>query len=197
VLTGLHEQGTTALTLASVRAQLRAAGNSETRAVTAKLVPTSQFVYGVRVPVLNALVRSCRPGGFELVEALWRSGAFEERLLAAKLLGAIARQDPVRALQFVKTASKDLSDWAVCDTLGTQGVRPIALAQRKTIVAMAERLTRSRHLWARRLAIVLLLHVAVDPTKRATIRRILAPLRSDKEPYIRKALAWIDRDLAK
>jgi hypothetical protein len=29
--------------------------------------------------------------------------------------------------------------------------------------------------------------------ERATVRRTLAPLRSDKEPYIRKALAWIDR----
>jgi hypothetical protein len=112
----------------------------------------------------------------ELVEALWRSGAFEERLLAAKLLGAVARQDSVRALEFVNTASEDLSDWAVCDTLGTQGARTIALAQRKTIVAMAGRLTRSRHVWARRLAIVLLLDVAADPMERATVRRILAPL---------------------
>jgi hypothetical protein len=52
----------------------------------------------------------------------------------------------VRALEFVNTASEDLSDLAICDMLGTQGVRPIALAQRKTIVAKAGRLTRSRHL---------------------------------------------------
>lgn len=185
------------MTLTSVQAQLRAAANPDAKAATAKFVPTSQFVYGVRVPVLNALVKSCRPGGFDLVEALWRSGAFEERLLAAKLLGAVARQDPVRALDFVCTASKDLSDWAVCDTLGTQGVRPIAVAQRKTILAMAERLTRSRHMWARRLAIVLLLNFAAVPTERAAIRGILAPLRLDKEPYIQKALAWIDKDLRK
>jgi 3-methyladenine DNA glycosylase AlkD len=186
-----------AVTLTSVQAELRAAGNSETRAATAKFVPTSQLVYGVRVPVLNALVKSCRPGGFELVEALWRSGAFEERLLAAKLLGALARQDPARALAFINAASKDLSDWAVCDTLGTQGVRPIAPTQHRSIVAMAERLSRSRRLWGRRLAIVLLLNFASVSKERATIRRILAPLRSDKEPYIRKALAWIDKALSK
>jgi hypothetical protein len=63
----------TAVTLISVQAVRRAAGHSETKAVTAKFVPSSQFVCGVRVPVLNALVKSCRPGGFELVEALWRS----------------------------------------------------------------------------------------------------------------------------
>src|SRR5437763_594749 len=156
-----------AVTLTSVKAQLRAAAGKEVRAATAKFVPTSQFVYGVRVPILNALVKSCRPGGFELVEALWRSGAFEERLLAAKLLGAVARQDPVRALGFVSVASKDLSDWAVCDTLGTQGIRSIALARRDTIFTMAERLTKSRRLWERRLGIVLLLNFARVQMERA------------------------------
>lgn len=145
------------------------------------------------MPVLNALVRACRPGGFELAEALWRSGAFEERLLAAKLIGAIARQDPARALGFISAVSKDLADWAVCDTLGTQGIRPIAHAQRDAIFALSERLTRSRHVWERRLGIVLLLNFAAIPTERATIRRMLKPLRSDKEPYVRKALTWIDR----
>jgi 3-methyladenine DNA glycosylase AlkD len=185
------------VTLASVQAALQAAADAEARAATAKFVPTSQLVYGVCVPVLNALVKTCRPGGFELVEALWRSGAFEERLLAAKLLGAVARQDPVRALNFVSTASKDVSDWAVCDTLGTQGIRPIALAHRDAIVRMAERLTRSGRLWERRLGIVLLLNFAGVPKERTAIRRLLAPLRSDKEPYIQKALKWIDKDLSK
>lgn len=186
-----------AATLTSLQAQLREAADVNTRAATAKFVPTSQFVYGVRVPVLNALVKSCRPGGFELVEALWRAGAFEERLLATKLLGAVARQDPTRTLAFVSTASKDLSDWAVCDTLGTQSVRPIAVAQRDKVFALAERLTRSRRLWERRLGIVLLLNFAAIPTERSAIRKVLAPLRSDTEPYVQKALTWIDKDLNK
>lgn len=149
------------------------------------------------MPVLNALLKSCRPGGFELVEALWSAGAFEERLLATKLLGAVARQDPVRALRFVTAVSRDLSDWAICDTLATQGIRPIALGQRNAIFALAECLAGSKHLWERRLAVVLLLNFAAIPTERLAIRRILAPIRSEKEPYVQKALAWIDKDLRK
>jgi 3-methyladenine DNA glycosylase AlkD len=186
-----------AVTLSSVQAQLRASANRAARAATRKFVPTSQVVYGVRVPILNALVRSCRPGGFELVEALWASGAFEERLLASKLLGAVARQDPARALKFVKAASRNVSDWAVCDTLGTQGVRSIARVERDAFFALAEGLTRSRRVWQRRLGIVLLLNYATIAAERPAIRKIVRPLRSDKEPYIRKALAWIDKDLGK
>jgi 3-methyladenine DNA glycosylase AlkD len=83
----------------------------------------------------------------------------------------------------------------VCDTLGTQGVRPIAQAQRDAIFALSERLTRSRRMWERRLGIVLLLNFAAIPKERSAIRKMLVPMRSDTEPYIRKALMWIDKDL--
>jgi len=185
------------VSLASVQARLRAAASPEAKAATARFVPTSQAVYGVRVPVLNALVKSCRAGGFELVEDLWRSGAFEERLLAAKLLGVVARQDPARAVAFISAASKNVSDWAVCDTLGTQGIRSIALGHRDVLFALAERFTQSDRLWERRLGIVLLLNFAADPRERSAIRKLLAPLQSDGRPYVQKALAWIERDMRK
>jgi 3-methyladenine DNA glycosylase AlkD len=99
-------------------------------------------------------------------------------------------------LGFVSTASKDLSDWAVCDTLGTQGIRSIAAAQRDAMFILAERLTRSRRPCERRLGIVLLLNFASISKERAAIRKVPAPLRSDKESYGRKALTWIDKDLS-
>jgi 3-methyladenine DNA glycosylase AlkD len=185
-----------AMTLAAVQNKLRAAASGEARAASARLVPTARHVYGVRVPVLNALVKECHPGGFELVEALWRSGAFEEQLLAAKLLGAIARVDPDRSLVFVAGADNAISDWAVCDTLGMQGVRAIAKARRDEIFSIAQQLLRADRHWARRLGIVLLLHFAKVENERPAIRRMLAPLRADREHYIRKALVWIDKDLA-
>ena len=184
-----------AITLRVVQSRLEAAADEPARAATARLVPTAQRAYGVRVPILNALIKECRPGGFELVEALWKAGAFEERLLAAKLLGALARQDPPRAVAFLTAASKDLSDWAVCDTLGTQGVRTIARRERDAIFALAKRLAHATNPWSRRFAIVLLLNFARVPQERVEIRRILAPLRADREPYVRKALLGIDKDL--
>lgn len=57
--------------------------------------------------------------------------------------------DPRRALEFIASAARDLSDWAVCDTLGTQGVR-----------------------------------------------KLLKVHGDDLFEHIRKALTWIDKDLA-
>ena len=45
-----------------------------------KVCPYVPLVYGVRLPLLNLIVKEHREGGFDLAEALWNSGAFEEKL---------------------------------------------------------------------------------------------------------------------
>ena len=45
------------------------------------------------------------------------------------------------------------------------------------------------------LGIVLLTHYAKEPARRAEVQQIVRPLRPEKEHYIKKALAWLDRDL--
>ena len=50
-------------------------------------------------PVLNELAQQFKAGGFDLVEEIWKAGALEEKLLAVKMLGKIAKKDPERSLQ--------------------------------------------------------------------------------------------------
>ncbi len=75
--------------LKEIQALLQEMGSAEAKASVLKFVPTSQKVYGVRVPHLNRMAHEFKNGGTGLVLALWKSGAFEERLLAAKILGKI------------------------------------------------------------------------------------------------------------
>jgi len=184
-------------TLRAAQAKLRQAADPRVAASTAKFVPTARRVYGVRLPILNALVKETRSGGFGLVEELWQAGAFEERLLASKLLGAVAKRDPARALKFLRKAATDVGDWVICDTIATQGIRPLARTHTAELFELAESITPSKSVWKRRLGIVLLLNFAKQRESRAAIRKILAPLRTDSEPYVRKALTWIDKDLGR
>jgi RNA:NAD 2'-phosphotransferase (TPT1/KptA family) len=43
---------------------------------------------------LNKLAIKYRHCGFEIVKELWKSGSFEERILASKILGKICKKDP-------------------------------------------------------------------------------------------------------
>jgi len=162
-----------------------------------KFVPTSVRVYGVRLPIINDLARRHKAGSFDLAVELWRSGAFEEQLLAAKILGFSAPNDPDRTIALVHQFSGSVADWAVCDTLGTQSVKSIAAQNSPKIVEAARLLVKAPQMWQRRLGIVLLTHFAKEPSKKAEILNIIEPLRLEKEHYIKKAIAWIDRDLGR
>ena len=47
---------------------------------------------GVKLPILNELANKLKNEDFDFVEQLWKSGAFEEKLLASKILGKICKK---------------------------------------------------------------------------------------------------------
>src|SRR5690242_2150896 len=94
--------------------------SEEAMAAAKKFVPGAQKIYGVRNPVLNELAQKYKAGSFELVEELWESGAFEEKILAAKMLGKIAANNANKSFQLIQIFAKGIDNWAVCDTIGMQ-----------------------------------------------------------------------------
>ena len=183
--------------VSSIKQALAANSDEKTKGAVKKFIPTSQHVYGVRLPLSNQIAKEHRESGFELVEALWKSGAFEEKLLAVKLLGSSCKKDPDRALTLAKTFAAQISDWAVCDTLGMQGVKGIASEKQIELFAWSNKLVKSRNLWERRLGLVLLTHFVKDRNSRTQIEKTLARLSGDKEHYVKKAVEWLQKDLRK
>ena len=116
-----------------------------------RFIPAVQNIYGVKMAITNELAKKYKSGDFELVLALWKSGAYEEKLLASKILGRIAKKDPGRTLLLIEKFSKDISDWAVCDTLAMQSSKPLVKTHAKEIFHISNRLIRSKNLWQRRL----------------------------------------------
>ena len=183
--------------VSSIKQALAANSDEKAKGAVKKFIRTSQHVYGVRLPLLNQIAKEHREGGFELVEALWKSGAFEEKLLAAKLLGSSCKKDPDRALTLAKKFAAEITDWAVCDTLGMQGVKGIASEKQIELFAWSNKLVKSRNLWERRLGLVLLTHFVKDRNSRTQIEKTLARLSGDKEHYVKKAVEWLQRDFRK
>lgn len=173
--------------------------NDEALAAQKKFVPgaAQQQAYGVRMPVLNELAKGYKHGGFELAEALWQSGTLEEKMLAAKLLGHIAKKDPKRALQLVAGFSKEIQDWAVCDTLGMQSLKPIVKTHQEEIFALARKFNSSKNLWQRRLSLVLVEWYTRMPELHPQIEALIQPLEKDSEYYVKKAVVWIKKNFKK
>jgi 3-methyladenine DNA glycosylase AlkD len=171
--------------------------SKEAKAAHQKFVPGKEKIYGVRMPFLNELATRYKTGGFELVEELWKAGALEERTLAVKMLGKIAKKDPDRSLQLVQLFAKNIGNWAVCDAIGMQGLKPILKTHQKEIFALAKKYNNSDDFWQRRLSLVLVEWYTRVKELHPEIKKLVKALEDDEEYYVKKAIAWINKNLQK
>jgi 3-methyladenine DNA glycosylase AlkD len=183
--------------LKQIQKELKDHSTPEAKAAAMKFVPNAEKVYGIRTPVLNILAKKYKEGGFGLVKELWSSGAFEEELLAAKLLNVICKKDPLLSLKLVAEFSKDISDWAVCDAVGMQSLKPVAKKIQKEIFDLSAKLIKSKNLWQRRLSLVIIEVFTKDSSLQGEIMKRVKMLENDEEYYVRKAVEWIKRNFKK
>ncbi|MGH2553017.1 MAG: DNA alkylation repair protein [Chitinophagaceae bacterium] len=176
---------------------LRSKANPEAKAAHQKFVPSTDFVYGVRIPVLNEMAKQFKSGDFELVEAVWDSGAFEEKLLAVKILGKIAKKDPQRSLKLIQHFAKNIGNWAVCDAMGMQGLKPIIKTHQQEIFELARKYNGSKDFWQRRLSLVLVEWYTRIKSLHPEIKILVKNLENDEEYYVKKAIVWIKKNLLK
>lgn len=161
------------------------------------MIPTSRKVFGVRMPVINELVKEFKDGGIPLVEILWKNGTHEERLIAAKILGKHAKKNPDKTLQLVYDYSNDLYDWAICDTLAMQSLKPLVEKYKKEIWQISDELIVSKNEWQRRFALVVIEYYCRYPEDHTRIKKQIAKVKNNQEFYVKKAVKWLERELIK
>lgn len=183
--------------LKEIQQILKAKSNPEAKAAAQKFVPGNLKIYGVRMPELNELAKQFKSGGFDLVKALWDTGTFEEKILAVKILGRIAKKNPVKSLELIQHFAPGIDNWAVCDAMGMQGLKPILKTHQKEIFALAKKYNGSANFWERRLSLVLVEWYTRIPELHTEIKKLVKPLENDAEYYVHKAVVWITKNFNK
>ncbi|MGC4104459.1 DNA alkylation repair protein [Ferruginibacter sp.] len=169
----------------------------EALAAHKKFVPGNMKIYGVRTPVLDAIAKQFKEGGFALIKELWDAGALEEKLVAVKILQKTAKNDAVQSLQLIQYFASGIDNWAVCDAVGMQALQTIRTTKQQEIFALAKKYNRSKNLWERRLSLVLVEWYTRDKTLHPEIKKLVQPLENDAEYYVKKAVVWINKNFAK
>jgi 3-methyladenine DNA glycosylase AlkD len=183
--------------LKEIQEILIANSSPEAKAAHQKFVPGKEKIYGVRMPFLNELAGKYKSGGFDLVEAVWKAGALEEKILAVKMLGKIAKKNPERALKTVQLFAKSIGNWAVCDAIGMQGLKPILKTHQEQIFALAKKYNQSADFWQRRLSLVLVEWYTRIKEMHPEIKKLVNALEKDEEYYVKKAIVWINKNFEK
>jgi len=181
--------------ISEIRKILKNKSSRKTKESAKKFIPTIEKQYGSNALVLNNIVKKIKEPDFGLVERLWKSKYFEEKLLASKILGKFCKKDPKITLKLIKKFSKDICDWAICDTLAGQGVRKIVIIRQKEIFKISKKLIKSKNLWQRRFSLVLLVNFAKDKSLKKEIKTILKKVENDEEYYVKKAIVWLEKEL--
>lgn len=176
---------------------LREKGNAEAISFFSKMVPGKQKIYGVKTPELNTLAKQYKNEGFELAEALWDAGALEEKIIAVKIIEKMGKKDPARLLKLIQHFADGIDNWAVCDAVGMQGIRSIVKTHREEIFALAAKYNKSPNFWKRRLSLVMVEWYTRQSSEHAAIKKLVKAVEKDEEYYVKKAVDWIRRNLAK
>ena len=105
------------MTLEAVRAELQALAEPDYAAFSAKLLPGTGGILGVRLPKLRALAKQLAGEGEPLLEALDSAPpeSFEETMLYGMLVGAVKMPDEER-LYWMERFVPRVENWSVCDS---------------------------------------------------------------------------------
>jgi len=183
--------------LKSIQKELLSKGDPEAIRFFKTMVPGEQKIYGVKTPHLNAIVKEYKQHGFELAEALWNSGALEEKIIAVKILEKVGSKDPQRLLKLFKQFAESIDNWAVCDGMGMQFLRGIVKTHRNDIFRIAEKFNRSPDPWKRRLSLVMVEWYTRHSSDHTDIKKLVKNVENDDEYYVKKAVQWINRNFKK
>lgn len=184
-------------TFAEIKNILLLNSSEEARIAHKKFIPGNEIIYGVRTPVLNQLAKQYKSGGFELIMEIWEGGSLEEKILAAKMLGQIAKTNPEKSFALVRLFAKNIGNWAVCDTIGMQGLKQLNKTHQKEIFEIAVKFNKSKDFWQRRLSLVLVEWYTRFAKLHPEIKKLIRNLENDKEYYVKKAIIWINKNFAK
>lgn len=184
---------------ADLRARLAALVDPAYRAQIARLVPSGTPLLGVRVPAIRALAKDLDrehaltdDAAIALLHRLAKRRCREELLLGIFLVARGKRRVTKVTWQDLDAWVDAIDNWEVCDQLA------MAIARQRldgdAAIARLERWASSPNLWRRRFAVAT---VATSKLAAPDVERVLARVAGDREPMVKKAVAWARRELAR
>jgi 3-methyladenine DNA glycosylase AlkD len=168
-----------------------------------RIIPDKGKFYGVPKPILwiiaaeiGKYIRKEPEKAAELLKAIWAERSYEAKQIAGKSLEKYSPKYPKICLDFVTSVLTELDNWSVCDCLAMYGVEPVVYAYPELVLPLSEKWVQSADKWIRRFGVVTLRgYKRLQATEK--VFELLAVVMEDKERDVRKAVAWILREITK
>ena len=160
---------------------------------------------GVRVRDLNALVarrwkaaRRLAPTELlDLCDELWRSGVFEEPVVASKWCGQALNQLGAESFgTFERWLATRVNNWGHCDVLCTNCLGGL-IERDPSLLPRSDAWLTSSNRWLRRGAAVALTPAARHGSHLARVFLVAEALLEDEDDLVRKGYGWMLKEASK
>lgn len=191
--------------LLHIRQRLQTAANETDRAAIRRFFRETVTPCGVKATLVHELTRYALPilrertpaARNRFFEALWKSGLYEEGMLAVYLARRFTRDcGPCEFKLWERWIDRYATNWAHCDGISMHLIGS-AIAQHPELAVQLEAWTASPNPWKRRSAAASLVREARQGRHAGLTGRILERLEGDPASLIRKAVVWLRRERGK
>lgn len=161
--------------------------------------------FGVTVPDTRRVVSTAfrrypglgREAAVAWATALWREPVHERRMAAVELLRLAVKQLSARDLDVVETLIRESRTWALVDALAS-GVAGVIAIQDPSSWPRIDAWAADDDFWVRRSAMLALLpRIRAGQPDLERFDRYARAMLNEEEFFIRKAIGWVLRELAK
>jgi len=168
-----------------------------------RIIPEMGTTFGTPLPVLRVIAAEIARYGkkkpqsvLPVLKTLWDNGSFEERQIVGKVMERMAKKYPAECLALAPGFLPTLNNWANCDNLACFGMEAVVFQRTDEVLPLCEQWVRDENKWIRRFGVVVLrAFQKADVPER--VFEILDLVRQERDGDVKKAVAWILRDLSK
>ena len=183
-----------------LKRQLKKLSNKQFAEDIKKYIKSPYEFYGIRVPELRTLAKRLHEEHeikdfYKVFDRLWKSGYHEEMSLAIYTLQLYREDFDLDTWKYLKTKFEDMKTWDQIDIVGTN-ITGYILSKYPQIEKEIIRMSKSKNMWMRRLAIVSTLPLIKKGDIKLTMK-LAEDYINDKEDYIQKATGWMLREAGK
>lgn len=172
-----------------------------------RYIPNMGKNFGTPLPVLWEISKELGNWGnnnpdkaMVLLKLMWQ-GSHEEKMIVSKSIEKIGKADFENSLKLIESFLNDIVSWDICDTLATSGMSGLITSRPGEILSLCEKWVINENKWIRRIGIVTLIPLIRLFPKKYQIGekelRIIEKLIDEEELDVKKAVAWVLREISK
>lgn len=182
-----------------IKTALKNAADEKTRIQGQRFFKEEIISYGVKMPLVAKISKEVYKEAalvsknkvFEVCEALFQTGIFEESIVACEWSYFVYKQyQPSDFNVFERWITSYVSNWATCDTLCNHTVGEF-IEMYPNYLAELKKLAKSENRWARRAAAVSLIVPARKGMFLPDVFEIADILLLDKDDLVQKGYGWM------